>query len=86
MKDTIRFYKIRNLTTGLYSSGGLTPSWNKRGKTWNNIGHIKSHLTGYKAHGKKSIPREWEVVEYAFEKAREHVIPIEEIILASGMF
>lgn len=94
MKNKIVFYKIRNKTSGLYSLGGMNPSWNKRGKTWNNLGHIKSHLSGVKQHlsyeNSKTRStlnmREWEIVEYVFEKGNETVIPVEELILSSGLF
>ena len=38
------FYKIRKKGEELYSAGGGSPRWSKRGKTWNNIGHVKNHL------------------------------------------
>lgn len=38
------FYKIRKKGTDLYSSGGSSPRWVKVGKTWNTLGHLKSHL------------------------------------------
>jgi hypothetical protein len=37
-------YKIKDTTTGLYSAGGMYPSFNKNGKTWRTLGHITSHL------------------------------------------
>lgn len=37
-------YKIRDLATGLFSTGGSTPRWSKRGKVWTNLGHVKRHL------------------------------------------
>jgi len=40
-------YKIRHIESGLYSTGGVSPKWTKAGKTWNNIGHLKSHLRTY---------------------------------------
>jgi hypothetical protein len=36
-------YKIKN-QDGLFSTGGTRPYFNKTGKTWSNIGHIKTHL------------------------------------------
>ena len=39
------FYKIRRKgTTDQFSTGGATPKWSKTGKTWNHLGHVKSHL------------------------------------------
>lgn len=39
----MKVYKIRD-QNGLYSTGGQSPEFNKNGKTWNNIGHVKNHL------------------------------------------
>lgn len=38
-------YKIRHKETGLYSAGGQTPRWTSKGKTWNSIAHLHSHLS-----------------------------------------
>lgn len=40
----IKVYKIKNGSTGLFSTGGTDPSWTKRGKTWSQLNHVKSHL------------------------------------------
>jgi hypothetical protein len=42
-------FKIRHKKTGLFSKGGSNARdiWTKGGKTWSNIGHVKSHLTLY---------------------------------------
>jgi hypothetical protein len=37
-------FKIRN-PQGLFSTGGTTPSWSKRGKTWVALNHVNAHLT-----------------------------------------
>lgn len=36
-------YKIRN-PQGLFSTGGSTPRWTKRGKTWVALNHLNAHL------------------------------------------
>ena len=40
------YFKIRKKGSDpqLFSTGGALPTWNKNGKAWTNIGHIKSHL------------------------------------------
>lgn len=96
MKDSIRFYKIRDINTGLFSNGGLVPSFSKKGKTWNNIGHVKASLVGYSKHtafvpgkgkvAQNTIPRTWEVVEYIFTQTEKKIIPIEEVVIAAGLF
>jgi len=41
---TVHIYKIRN-PQGLFSTGGATPSWSRRGKTWVALNHLNAHLT-----------------------------------------
>jgi hypothetical protein len=38
-----KLYKIRQISTGLYSTGGGFPVFRKSGKSWE-IGPLKSHL------------------------------------------
>jgi hypothetical protein len=38
------FFKIRNKTTGLFSTGGESPGFRKAGKVWTNRGGVTSHL------------------------------------------
>jgi hypothetical protein len=42
----MKMWKIRNKETGEFSKGGSSTwnIWTKGGKTWTNIGHVKSHL------------------------------------------
>lgn len=42
----MKYYKIHKKGTDLYSTGGMTPDWSKKGKVWTNIGHLKNHLHG----------------------------------------
>jgi len=44
----MKAFKIRRKADGLYSTGGSTPSWNKRGKTWYAVSHVKNHLNLFK--------------------------------------
>lgn len=39
----MQVFRIRD-SNGLYSTGGTRPQFTKGGKTWSNIGHVKSHL------------------------------------------
>ena len=56
-------FKIRNGQTGLFSTGGYTPGWNKCGKVWNTRGPAILSLLCY--HSTNEIPIEFlEVVEY----------------------
>lgn len=38
-----KVYKIRN-ADGLFSTGGSSPRWDKKGKTWSGLGPLKLHL------------------------------------------
>jgi hypothetical protein len=44
MSQTETIFKIRNKADGLFSSGGMDPSWSKKGKRWRGIGPLKNHL------------------------------------------
>jgi hypothetical protein len=72
MVDVVKAYKIRDRETGLFSTGGMTPRWNKTGKVWSTEGQLKSHLrlvtewnTGY---GRKKwhVPESWEVIALTY--------------------
>lgn len=58
----MKLYKIRDLSTGLYSLGGNNPSWNKVGKVWRNIGSLKVHIR-YQEKYYGWVNPMWEVVE-----------------------
>ena len=47
----MKFYKIRNKQTGLWSRGGMDPRFDKLGKVWRTAGHVKQHLNQYKTDG-----------------------------------
>jgi len=44
MANTELIFKIRDPNTGLFSSGGMSPSFSKKGKVWKGIGPLKNHL------------------------------------------
>lgn len=78
----MKVYKIRNKITGLFSSGGLSPTFNKMGKVWNGIGPLKNHLHqfdheyhwrtkedggSYYTDETKIIYKDCEIIEYDLE-------------------
>lgn len=69
----MKIYKIRDMQTGLFSTGGYCPTWNKQGKIWSTLGKVKSHLTMcqrnayYRSNTLNS--QFWEVVEYSVEES-----------------
>jgi len=79
-------YKIRN-PQGLFSRGGCLPKWSKKGKTWTNIGALKSHLTMLRHDREcyKTLPRTpfakdayegCEVLEFTYVPTQSNTIPI----------
>ena len=40
----MKIYKIKN-PDGLYSTGGSSPKWTRKGKTWVALNHLRAHLT-----------------------------------------
>jgi hypothetical protein len=73
----MKFYKIRNRRTGLWSKVGMDAlahredCFNKTGKTWNTPGHVRSHLAGLVFCHEKSreqVLQDLEVVEFSIEQ------------------
>lgn len=44
MANTRIVYMIQRNSDGLFSTGGCDPRFTKKGKCWNSIGALKSHL------------------------------------------
>ncbi len=57
-------YVIVDPATGLFSSGGMSPKFKKRGKVWANIGHLKNHLAQF-------VYQYYREKEYTIVKAAE---------------
>jgi hypothetical protein len=69
----IKTYKIER-PDGLFSTGGTSPTFTRRGKTWSQLNHLKSHLRQF-CHDAKTIdgkytkgwwneiPEDWTVIE-----------------------
>jgi hypothetical protein len=43
----MKVYKIRNKETGLFATGGTDCKFNKTGKVWKTLAHVKTHLKQY---------------------------------------
>ena len=48
-----KIYKIQR-SDGLFSTGGISPDFNKVGKVWKQIGHLKSHIAQIVSYGSYS--------------------------------
>lgn len=73
-------FKIRN-GAGKFSTGGTSPNWTNRGKTWNGLGAVKSHLRQFIIHFERdkkwenNIPEDWEVIESNFNTGKQITYP-----------
>ena len=54
-------YKVRNKVTGKFSTGGISPSFTNKGKSWSSIGPLKTHLRQISS---RNYFNDCEVVEY----------------------
>jgi len=64
----VKIYKIRNRDTGLFSTGGTYPRWEKVGKVWKARNHLTNHLTTVAVegvYGSNADVVEYEVTEQA---------------------
>lgn len=70
----MKFYKIFDTATGLYSSGGVNPRWTKVGKTWPILGQLvtslKVYCHGTLRSGKRVTPDSWVVHEFEAPKPK----------------
>ena len=77
----ITVFKIRSKTTGLFSTGGQSPGWSKKGKTWNMRGHISTHLSGLYRTGRETYTNhQAEVVECIIREENVATVPVSEWI------
>lgn len=59
------YYKLRNKTTGLFSTGGAKPTFTVHGKVWR-MPQLKAHLTMIKkGHNSFSVYKDCEIVTFA---------------------
>lgn len=61
----VKVYKIRHRVSGLWSKGGSMPTFNRVGKTWSNIGHLKNHLNCLSVCVDELA--NWEIVEFVLK-------------------
>jgi hypothetical protein len=80
----IRIYRIRQRSTGLWSSGGSDPKFGKRGKTWDQIGHLSSHMTSLlDSQGRKAITNVYddaEVVEFVLAESESRTFDARQML------
>ena len=72
----MKFYKIRDLSTGKYSTGGMNPKWAddiEDGKLWLSRGALKSHITSL-VNDNITISPFWEVIEMEVTEAQAYPV------------
>ena len=72
-------FKIRDRVTGLYSTGGSNPKFNKRGKAWGTLAHVRAHLALFTARSYRPLPwsyNDCEVVTFEFVEVEARPISI----------
>ena len=75
----LKLYKIFDTKTKLYSCGGLTPKWSKKGgKVWVGESTVRSHI---RKHFPLGLPVEWEIIQY--EAHQSNKISIEDYMLGN---
>jgi hypothetical protein len=78
----MKLYKIRHKVTGLFSAGGHSPSWTKKGKTWSSLGHLKNHINGvveYRYHKMKDMEN-WEILEIEISETQSSIGNVVDIV------
>ena len=63
----MRYYKIASRSRPeLFRKGGIYPSWNKTGKTWDTLGKLRAMITMVMNGGRENID-DWQIIEYRVE-------------------
>lgn len=81
-------YKIRRKSDGLFSTGGTTPRFTSKGKTWSGMGQIKNHLNQFVTHdytNKKLLARYYpyegcELVEFVISEEERKIDDLKKIV------
>ena len=68
-----RIFKIRNIDTGLYSTGGMWPRWTRAGKTWSGTGPLRAHLAQHLRRSTQDLAK-WRVVEIEVREVAAHEV------------
>jgi hypothetical protein len=80
MKDTF-VYKIRR-ADGLYSTGGLAPKFNEKGKVWSGLGPLRNHLNTVATSRGPDHYVNCEVVKVRVSRTVEDAYPIADLTTA----
>lgn len=80
MGNVVKLYKVKDQSTGLYRKPG--GGWSKTGKTWNNIGHLKSslHAEGLMREGCVLPDRDIIIIEIVVQETIGNTIVLADMI------
>lgn len=73
---TTTIFRIRQDKTGLFSSGGIRPSFSKKGKIWKARGHLSNHFAQF--NDRNDVYKDCTVVEYEIREFEGSSIPVAE--------
>jgi hypothetical protein len=71
-------YKIRRKSDGLFSTGGMSPHFNEKGKIWNQRGHVSNHMANFRKSELDRFYGNCEVVLYQVEETELETLPATE--------
>lgn len=85
MANEIKVYKVRDKSTGEYRTAG--GGWSRTGKTWNNLGHLKSSIAAegwYNMHALvNQLPsNDIEIVEVIIREDVGTTSPMRDLVIA----
>lgn len=61
----MKYYKIVDTVTDLYSNGGKDPTFSLHGKVWKGKDNLERHLTMVDRYGNSSSYEHCEIVQYS---------------------
>jgi len=82
MTDRVFVYAIRRRSDGLFSTGGSSPKFTKKGKRWSTIGHVKAHLSMFVGFGydNSSVYAGCELVAFEISTVETEKIAMEQLM------
>lgn len=72
MGKPVKIYRIRRKRDGLFSSGGMNPRFNKKGKIWQGLGPLKNHLNLLLQQHMQALRHKRDIKSYAHENYKDY--------------
>lgn len=78
----MKVFKIRHKETGLFSTGGLSPTWSKQGKVWQRLSYVHNHISMFvESYRPNSVYKDAEVVEAEITEILHPIEPVSKYLL-----